>query len=130
MTFWDTATTEQKLAQIDGGIECGLNASQIAMNCGLTGTQATPARNVVWHFAKYHGRDFSHIGKGNTGFIARRDNAERALERINPDYAIGARSVRKAKRAMAATGQIPEDAYRVFEPANSNDEYLTEWEAF
>lgn len=32
--WWHVATTEQKLAQITGGIECGMTAQQIAMCSG------------------------------------------------------------------------------------------------
>jgi hypothetical protein len=49
MTFWKTATKEQKLAQIDGGIECGMTARQVAMNCG------TPSINV-YRFAERNNR--------------------------------------------------------------------------
>lgn len=51
MTFWKTATKEQKLSQIDGGIECGMTARQIGMNCGTSKTN-------VQKFAEYYARSF------------------------------------------------------------------------
>jgi hypothetical protein len=51
MSFWEKSTDEQKLAQIDGGIECNLTIRQIAMNCGAT----SPA---VAYFGRKHGRSF------------------------------------------------------------------------
>jgi len=49
MTFWKTATKDQRLAQIDGGIECGLSAADIAV---MMGTNSDNIRR----FALYHGR--------------------------------------------------------------------------
>ncbi|MDK4720100.1 hypothetical protein PH552_12170 [Rhizobium sp. CNPSo 3968] len=51
MSFWEKSTDKQKLAQIDGGIECRLTIRQIAMNCGTT-------RAALSHFARKHGRTF------------------------------------------------------------------------
>ena len=53
MTFWKTATKEQKLSQIDGGIECGMTARQIGMNLGI-------GKRRVLYFAEEHGRKFPH----------------------------------------------------------------------
>lgn len=49
MSWWHKATVEQKLAQIDGGIECGMTSRQIGMNCGAS-------LNVVKIFCSEHGR--------------------------------------------------------------------------
>ena len=51
MTFWRKASIEQKLAQIDGGIECDMTIRQIAMNVGAT-------RTAVAEFGRRHGRRF------------------------------------------------------------------------
>jgi hypothetical protein len=53
MTFWKTATKEQKLSQIDGGIECGMTARQVAMNLG------TSKQNLL-EFGRNHGRKFPY----------------------------------------------------------------------
>ena len=49
--FWKIATTEQKLAQIDGAIDLGLTSKQCAFNCGTT-------PGGIRSFASYHGRYF------------------------------------------------------------------------
>jgi len=51
MTFWKTATKEQKLSQIDGGIECGMSARQVGLNLGA-------AKSTVQWFALENGRRF------------------------------------------------------------------------
>lgn len=35
-SWWHRATPAQRLAQIDGGIECGMTARQVAMACGTS----------------------------------------------------------------------------------------------
>ncbi len=35
-SWWSRASAEQKLAQIDGGIECGMTAKQVSMNVGAS----------------------------------------------------------------------------------------------
>ena len=57
MSFWSTATTEQRLAQIDGGIECGMTSKQIAMCLGAP-IYGDGHSNRVLVFAQYHGRHF------------------------------------------------------------------------
>lgn len=52
-SWWDTATTEERLAQIDGGIECGMIARQIAKNLRMEGRWET-----VRVFANRKGRYF------------------------------------------------------------------------
>jgi len=39
MTWWDHASVEQRLAQINGGIECGLTARQIGLCVGARPSQ-------------------------------------------------------------------------------------------
>ena len=127
MSFWDTATTEQKLAQIDGGIECGMNASQIAFNCGLRATEKTPAAILLRGFAVTHGRDFSHVGVGKMGFTARQNTAHRmrALERGCPEYSLNHRSVSKVKKSIDRTHDIPADALSIF--GNEPQEEILSW---
>lgn len=61
MNFWNTATQEQKLAQIDGGLELGMTANQVAMNCGVKPFTLTA-------FARSHGRSFRDVnGTQNYG---------------------------------------------------------------
>lgn len=72
MTFWSNATTEQRLAQIDGGIELLMTSSQIAKNCGTTSHQ-------IKYFSYAHGRKFvaSRIDSGKRGSPAKRISLER-----------------------------------------------------
>lgn len=78
MSWWANATVEQKLAQIDGGIECGMTARQIGLNCGAT-------LIAVRNFGNYHGRSFpakfssmSHQKKaGRSGGAAKRISTAR-----------------------------------------------------
>jgi hypothetical protein len=91
-TFWQTATTEQKLAQIDGGIECGLNAKQVGMNCG------TDHKRVLY-FAINHGRHFlaNNFSAGSLERFARRGQVE------------------AVKRISARTGTIGDSAFSLFD---------------
>lgn len=63
-SWWSRASTEQKLAQIDGGIECGMTAKQIAR------VLRVDAVSTVSAFAGRHGRHFptSPQEKGRRGF--------------------------------------------------------------
>lgn len=51
-SWWSRASKDQKLAQIDGGIDCGIAAKHIAMNLGATAS-------AVHEFGRRHGRKFS-----------------------------------------------------------------------
>lgn len=66
MTFWTTATREQKLAQIDGAIECGMTAKQTAM---CLGASTKHKGSTVLAYAAAHGRRF------NTGMHDKRVKA-------------------------------------------------------
>lgn len=57
MTWWDKASTEERLAQIDGGLECGLTARQVAM-------ASRAVRSQIVKFAGAHGRHFPMTGSG------------------------------------------------------------------
>jgi hypothetical protein len=63
MSWWNTATQAQKLAQIDGGIECGLTARQIAIASGMDEAEAVSVR---W-FANNHLRSIPHKTRFNSG---------------------------------------------------------------
>lgn len=55
MSFWQKASIQQRLAQIDGAIECGLTYKQMAMN------MACEDWRQIQYFANHHGR-FSRNG--------------------------------------------------------------------
>lgn len=50
-SWWSRASKDQKLAQIDGGIDCGMFARHIAMNVGAS-------VSAVQEFGRRHGRKF------------------------------------------------------------------------
>jgi hypothetical protein len=52
MSFWQHASTQQRLAQIDGAISVGMTMRQTAMNLG------TYKQNIA-DFAHKHGRSFA-----------------------------------------------------------------------
>ena len=103
-TFWQTATQEQKLAQIDGGIECGMNARQVGTNCGAM-------RDHVLRFAQLHGR---HFAAYNVGAHSRRRSAERFR-------------CEKFKQNTARFGSPHEDAFSIFD--NHSEAFELEWPA-
>lgn len=81
MSFWDTASTEQRLAQIDAGIELGMTRKQIAM---CLGAPLDNSANALGAFANRHGRSFpvkseerSRAGKRG-GLIGGLANARRS----------------------------------------------------
>lgn len=53
--WWGRATSEQKLAQVQGALEVGMSAGQCAMNVGTM-------RQNVSDFALRHGLSFSGVG--------------------------------------------------------------------
>lgn len=57
-TWWERASTRQRLAQIDGGIECGMSSGQVAKNCGAP---IYTNGNAVLSCAQQHGRSFPNI---------------------------------------------------------------------
>lgn len=67
--WWYRATNEERLAQIDGGIELGMTASQVALNCGClyeqnyTNGSTLGSGSLVNHFALNHGRSFPASNK-------------------------------------------------------------------
>ena len=91
MTFWTSSTDDQKLSQIDGGIECGMTRTQVAMNCGTT-------MNAVAYFASRHGRTFN----GRASAQSAREGG--IVQRIV-----------KARRA-GASNVLMKDAFSIFSP--------------
>lgn len=82
--WWYTATRDQKLAQIDGGIELGMNARQVAMVTG-----ALPA--TVQAFACAYDRHFpgiTEIGRQKIAQAQKRIWAERRRELPSEAFAI------------------------------------------
>ena len=69
-SWWRRATTEQRLAQLDGGIECGLAASQVALASGAT-------LKMVKDMAYRHGRKFGLTNRGSTPSSQRRHSVSR-----------------------------------------------------
>ena len=54
-TWWERASTEDRLAQIDGGIECGMTAKQISL---CVGASAGHDGGTLRAFATRYGRNF------------------------------------------------------------------------
>lgn len=73
-SWWHRATVEQRLAQIDGGIECGLSAREVAIAVGLSGE----AHGAVSAFAAQNGRRFPINRRNNQASIRRRGDVGRA----------------------------------------------------
>lgn len=75
ISWWSRASSEQKLAQIDGGIELGMSSRQIALNVGAT-------RAAVLEFGRRAGRQFvakaSTAQMQNAGRIAGLNGARRS----------------------------------------------------
>ena len=108
MSFWNTATQEQKLAQIDGGLELGLTANQVAINCGVKPFTLTA-------FARFHGRSFRTVNGtqnyGARGFL-------RKVEASTCDA---------EKRISARTGTLGAAAFSIFD--NHSEAFELEWPA-
>jgi hypothetical protein len=58
MTYWNKATQEQRLAQIDAGISLGMTSKQIAMCLSAPMYGRDGHDNAVKTFGQYHGRHF------------------------------------------------------------------------
>ena len=58
-SWWHNATTEQRLAQIDGGLECGMTLAQVGMASGTTA-------NAIHYFASAHNRRFPAKGRSTS----------------------------------------------------------------
>lgn len=60
--WWYSASTEDRLAQIDAAIELGMTEKQCAMNCGCAYFDSpTNKGGVVGSFARRHGRHFKNL---------------------------------------------------------------------
>jgi hypothetical protein len=71
-SWWHNATTEQRLAQIDGGIECGMTVRQVAM------ASRAPI-GTVQTFATRHDRRFPLKTKSTSAGFSR--NASKMRDR-------------------------------------------------
>lgn len=58
MTYWDKASQEQRLIQIDAGIELGMTSKQIAMCLRAPMYDRDGGDNAVKTFGNRHGRSF------------------------------------------------------------------------
>lgn len=87
-SWWSSASTEEKLAQIDGGIECGMTARQIAMCVGVSDKHDGGTIRV---FAFRHGRNMpttqsqsakkaGKIGGAITGVLTQRRSGKPDFE--------------------------------------------------
>lgn len=63
-SWWHRATPEQRLAQIDGGVECGMTSRQVAMASGVSHT-------TIRIYAANNGRRFPIKTKSTSGCISR-----------------------------------------------------------
>ena len=107
-TFWNTATQEQKLAQIDGALEVGMNANQLAMNCGAS-------VDAIRQYARTYGRSFAASqGLHNWGVAGARRQAER-------------NRVEGTKRQAARTGTLGAAAFSIFD--HQPEAFELEWPA-
>jgi hypothetical protein len=81
MSWWDRATTDQKLEQIDAGIALGMTGKQISM-C-LRVPDVYHGNSKVTAFAHYHGRSFptSHKASGKRAGEATRETYKLLLPR-------------------------------------------------
>jgi len=59
MSWWSNATQEQRLAQIDGGIECGMTSKQIAMCLGAPIYDDQGGHDAVFVYGRRNGRRFT-----------------------------------------------------------------------
>lgn len=73
--WWYRASTEQRLAQIDAGIELGMTAAQVAMNCGAA--FYSDGKSHVHVFARDHGRKFRNSQEERALQIEQRKEVER-----------------------------------------------------
>lgn len=98
--WWYRASREQKLAQIDGGIECGLTAREVAICSGIDPDTTGRHGRTVHGYASNHGRRFplkrAHIADKRLHI----GNARRA-------YWQGARDLRDA--AVAHQNGVPDE---------------------
>lgn len=81
-TWWDRATREQRLAQIDGAIECGMTARQFLAAIGEINA-STQRIDCVGKFAAYRGRSFNGKSFNQTRILsvkARREHHHEEIE--------------------------------------------------
>jgi len=96
MSFWETATSTERLRQIDAGIELGMTAKQVAMNFGLhEGTDRHGSKKVLY-FALNHGRHF-----------------KRAQASVSSKQSISMKHYWD-RRIQDHSGTLPADAFDIF----------------
>lgn len=113
--WWYRATNEQRLAQIDAGIELGMTAKQVAMNCGCAyevrangaGVREGERGAAVIAFAISHGRNFPRQKAGS-------GSAKRIGEKI---------AISRAKAAMR-DGYVIEAAFDIFNTRKQHSDSL------
>lgn len=62
--WWYHATDEQRLAQIDGAIECGMTQAQVAINCGAN------SQGAISMFTSRHGRSFGEANRRSSKLVS------------------------------------------------------------
>lgn len=79
MSFWKTSNLEQKLAQIEGAIECGLTQAQTAVNLG---TNTSNIKDFCYRYRlSYPKKNTYEIGM----------DKQKTLEDLKKDYFSGAK---------------------------------------
>ena len=71
-SWWNRASVEQRLAQIDGGIELGLTARQVAVFRGLPAEGEVDYSQRLRSWAMYYGRRFPLANRQRGGLKAKR----------------------------------------------------------
>lgn len=103
MSWWERASTEERLAQIDGGIAVGMSVKQISLNCGAK--IYTNGRSEVLYFGHLHGRKFPRVVTS-----AYRD--------------CGRRSVTLRRRSAGLIEVEDFRAFEIFDRTNSPDRFI------
>lgn len=80
-TWWDRASEDEKLGQIDAGIELGMTARQVGINVGAT-------KETIHSFARYRGRNFPLIA-GTARSMLMRNKPTVQLRRARRAYFSG-----------------------------------------
>lgn len=79
MNWWKNATDEQRLAQVQSGLELGMTQKQIALNLKVS-------KDVIQHFASRNHLDFYEVA-----------NAER-IRKMNIEYTPETREIDNKKK--------------------------------
>lgn len=81
MTFWKTASHEEKAAQIIAGRELGLTWEQIGMNCGALGS-------TIHSYSDYYGltEHFNYRIYGSSRRLRESDKSRKKTDRSHSDF--------------------------------------------